>query len=385
MYRIKFRAVIFACLVAVSVGATGCSNPSSNAGAGDTSVAATVNGKKLMMSEVDRRLNQQAQNVQAQLSPLELAQARLQILDGLIQQEVVFQRAEKEKLLPSEDEVNTAFGSLKQNLTEEEFQRRLQESGQTEQGLREEVRRQLALEKLQNKIAANIGAIRDKEVDEFFDQNKDQFVSRRGVSLAAIVVDPRDNGAQNDAKSEEAATVKANNVYERLRGGSDFATVARAESEDPSNVRGGDLGFVPQEQLQQTGFPPELVQRFFGMNAGDITQPIRTPDGRLTIFKLQSKRLENENLTKENPTVRDQIKQTLVQRRQSLLNAVMIEVSMNEAKVTNNLAQSVLNNTNELSGIRPANAPNAAASASPVATPSPAASASPAVNASPQR
>lgn len=362
-------------------------------GSSDTSVAATVNGKKIMMSEVDRRLNAQAQNAQAQRSPLELAQARLQILEGLIQQEVVFQRAEKEKLLPSEDEVNTAFASLKQNLTEEEFQRRLQESGQTEQGLREEVRRQLALEKLQNKTAANIGTIRDKEVDEFFDQNKEQFVSRRGVSLAAIVVDPRDNGAQNDAKSEEEATVKANNIYERLRGGSDFATVARAESEDPSNVRGGDLGFIPEEQLRQTGFPSDLIQRFFGMNVGEVTQPVRTPDGRLTIFKLQTKQLENENLTKENPRVRDQIKQMLIQGRQSLLSDVMVRVAMNEAKVVNNLAQSVLNNTNELSGIRPANAPsagtnNAGATASPNASPAaanpPAATASPAASASPQ-
>lgn len=371
-------------LAAVFAFVTACNNSGGAAGAGgDTSVAATVNGKKVMMSEVDRLLNAQASGQQAKLSPLELAQARLQILDGLVQQEVLFQRAEKEKLVPSEDEINTALATLKQNMTEEEYQRRLQESGQTDQGLREEVRRQLALEKLQNKNAANIGTIRDKEVDDFFDTNRDQFVSRRGVSLAAIVVDPRDNGAQDDAKSEAEATLKANNIYEQLRGGSDFATVARARSEDQSNVRGGDLGFLPEEQMQQTGFPQELIARFFSMNVGEITQPVRTPDGRLTIFKLQSKRLENENLTKENPAVRDQIKQTLIQRRQSLLNAVMIEVAMNEAKIVNNLAQGVLKNTSDLSGIRPVDAnatPNASPAAATPAAASPAATASPAAS-----
>ncbi len=385
MYRTEKKSLTLACLVALLIAgfAAACDNSGGGAsGASDTTVAATVNGKKIMMSEVDNLLKQQTGGQSGQLSQLELAQARLQILDNLIQQEVVFQRAEKEKLLPSEDEVNAALAQLKQNLTEEEYQRRLQESGQTEQGLRDQVRRQLALEKLQSKTAANVGAIRDREVDDFYEANREQFVNRRGVSLAAIVVDPRDNGAQDDAKSEAEATFKANNIYEQIRSGADFATVARARSEDPSNVRGGDLGFIAEEQLAQGGFPPDLVQRFFQMNVGDVTQPIRTPDGRLTIFKLQGKRLENENLTRENPAVRDQIKQTLVQRRQALLNAVTVEVAMNEAKVVNNLAQSVLNNTSELSGIRPASAPaNASPTASPTA--SPAANASPAVSATP--
>lgn len=399
MYQIKIKALILTCVALLLAGGAACTNTGTGAGgAADTKVAATVNGRKIMMSEVDRLLNQQTNN--QPLSPLELAQGRLQVLDGLIRQEVLFQRAEKEKVLPTDDEVNQAISSLKQqnNMTEEEFQRRLQERGQTEQGVREEVRRQLALEKLQNKVAGNIGAVREKEVDDFYEANKAQFVNRRGVSLAAIIVDPNDNGAQDDAKSEAEATAKANQIYEQIRNGADFATVARARSEDPSNLRGGDIGFIPEDQMKQAGFPPELIARFFSMNAGDVTQPIPI-SGRLTIFKLQNKRLENENLTKENPQVRDQIKQALINERKSLLNAVMVAVAMNEADVVNNLARGVLDNPGDLSGMRPANAPgagenssgsgNAGATASPGASPaltsSPATTASPAASASPQR
>jgi peptidyl-prolyl cis-trans isomerase SurA len=368
-------AALMLSVVAACDSSTGSGGSGSGKGATDPTVAATVNGKKIMMSEVDRLLNSQAGGQQSQLSQLELAQARLQVLNGLIQQEVLFQRAEKEKFLPSEDDVNQAIATLKQqgNLTEDEYQRRLQERGQTEQGIREEVRRQIALEKLQSKYAANVGTIRDKEVDDFYEANKAQFVKSRGVSLAAIIVDPRDNGAQDDAKSPTEATVKANNIYDQIKGGADFATVARARSEDQTNVNGGDLGFLPEEQMKQTGFPPELIQRFFAMSVGDITQPIATPDGRLTIFKLQNKRLENENLTRENPEARDSIKRTLTERRQSLLNAVMIEVAMNEADIVNNLARGVLDNPGDLSGIRPANANAAQPDATPAASASPAA------------
>ena len=65
----------------------------------DNTVAATVNGKKIMTAEVERNIQQQSQGKQSQLSAHDLAQARLQVLDGLIKREVLYQRAEQEKLL----------------------------------------------------------------------------------------------------------------------------------------------------------------------------------------------------------------------------------------------------------------------------------------------
>jgi len=61
----------------------------------DNTVAATVNGKKIMMSEVERVIHQQAQGKESQMSAHDLAQARLTVLDKLIQREVMFQRAEQ--------------------------------------------------------------------------------------------------------------------------------------------------------------------------------------------------------------------------------------------------------------------------------------------------
>ena len=74
-------------------------------------VAATVNGKNIMLAEVERALSQQAGGKQSQLSQLELAQARLQVLGSLIQREVLFQRAEREKVLPTEDQITASLTS----------------------------------------------------------------------------------------------------------------------------------------------------------------------------------------------------------------------------------------------------------------------------------
>ncbi len=60
----------------------------SDAGPANT-VAATVNGKKIMVAEVERLIQQQTQGKQAQLSSHALAQARLSVLENLIQREVL--------------------------------------------------------------------------------------------------------------------------------------------------------------------------------------------------------------------------------------------------------------------------------------------------------
>jgi len=50
-----------------------------------------------------------------------------------------------------------------------------------------------------------------------------------------------------------------------LQGKADFATVARAKSEDINSLRGGgDIGFATEEDLKSNGFPPEVVSNLFG-------------------------------------------------------------------------------------------------------------------------
>jgi parvulin-like peptidyl-prolyl isomerase len=373
-----FFIVLIASL-ALFLAACGNAGGGSSSGAGGTGgatdVAATVNGKNIMLSEVDRLISQQFQGQQSKLSPLELAQARLQVLDTLIQKEVLFQRAEKGGLLPKDDEINQFLAELKQQsgMTQEEFEKKLKEQGQTEEMLREEARKQKAIQKLQDQVNAKI-TVRDEEVQDFYNNNKQRFVNPRGVGLASIVVDPADNGAQDDAKSEAEAKVKIDSIYTQLKTGADFATVARARSEDATNVRGGDLGFATEDELKQNGFPPALIEQFFGpMQVGSYTAPVLFSNKRWYIFKLQNKQLQNENLTFDSPGVRQQITQALTDQRKQILNGALLEVAMAEAKIVNNLAADMLAKPEMMSGMR---------QATPGTTSSPAAS--PAATASPQ-
>lgn len=400
MSRVIKQAVITIVAAAAALAFAACGTTGSGSATSAENVAATVNGKEIRMSEVDTMLNQQARGQQAQLSSLELAAARLQVLDELVKQEVLFQRAEKEGLLPKEEEITQAINEQKQQngMTEEQYQKMLKDSGQTEQQLRDIARKQIAVKRLLDRVGSKVSTPSEKEVEDFYNNNKQRYVATRGVALAAIVVDPSDNGATDDAKGEAEAKQKIDIIYQRLKGGADFATVARERSEDQSNLRGGDIGFFSEEQLTRMGLPQELVSQFFStMQNGDITQPQRMSNGQWFILKLTDKRLQNENLTLDNPTVRKDITDGLVGQRKQILTEALLQVAMSESKIDNKLAADIVNSPDKMSGLRPAVTPGpgaspaaspaapAAGSPSPQAPASPAASPAPTTTAAPQK
>ena len=380
MPRVFRQIATLTAVTAFAISLAACSGTTGGTGAKD--VAATVNGKEIKLAAVDRVVNQQLQG--QQLSTPEQAAARLAALDNLIQREAVVQKAEKEKTVPSDDEVNTAINTQRSQRTAEEWAKLLQESKLTEDQIREEARKDLAVKKLQEKLFGQI-TIRDQEIVDAYNNNRNRYVNPRGVGLSDIVTDASDSGGQypNDAKSEAEAAAKINSLSAQLKTGADFATVARANSEDQSFARGGDIGFANEDMLRQNGFPADLVNRLFNtMQVGDITEPIRFPDGRWIIFKLTNRQLETKPLALEDPGVKEQIKQELIEARQTILQGALIRSAMGEAQVVNNLANDMLKDPNMLGGNQPV-APGTAASpaSTPAAAASPSATASPAATA----
>ncbi|HEV8589896.1 MAG TPA: SurA N-terminal domain-containing protein [Pyrinomonadaceae bacterium] len=384
MKRFSIRLILPLIVSVIAVFVVACSSSSSGP---ESTVAATVNGRKIMSQEVERIIHQQSEGKESQLSSHDLAQARMQVLDQLIQREVLFQRAEQEKLLPTDDEITNSINTRKQEsgITDEEFDRQLKTQNMTREALREEVKKDLAISKLQDKYAGKI-TISDREVEDFYTANKGSFKNERGARLAVIIVDPADNSAQgisqNDAKGDVAAKTKIDSIYQQLKGGTtDFATVARSQSEDAQSLlKGGDIGFFSEDGMRQAGLPKELTDLFMGpMAVGSISEP-KLLNNKWYIFKLQEKRLTTENLTLESQGVRQQITVELTKQRKEILNSALLEVAMSEAKIVNNLANDILNNPGNL-GLRPAGydpLKAAAATATPAPSASPAASASPA-------
>lgn len=350
-----------ALLTAVFIAACGGSGPVSN---GSNETAATVNGKAIKMEDVDRAVKIQAQGQESRFSPLELASARLQVLDGLIQQEVMFQRAEKEGTVPTEEEITAEINKQKtqSGKSADQIEKEMKDQGVTDAILRDQIKKGLATQKLVEKITGKIEAPKDSEIQAFYDGNKEAFVKRKGVKLAAIIVDPGNSGEGDTTIDEVSAVAKANEIVAKLKAGQQFADLAREFSEDQSKFQGGDLGYISEDDLKQEfsdATAAYLMNPQFQVG-GIVTARAQ---GKLFILKLQDRSDKDEALTLESPGVREQVQKSLVDTRKQLLTAAYQTIALNEAKIDNYLAKKVVENPNELSGARPASTANTAPAA----------------------
>jgi len=362
--RVNFLAAII--LAFISIAFVGCTNTPTTTTTGNidpNETAATVNGKAIKLEEVERGIKAQAGGQESRLSPLELAQARLQILEGLIQNEVLYQKSEKEGTVPTEDEITVEVNKRKNasGLSAEKFDEQMKQAGMTEASFRENLKKVLAVQKLVDRITGKIENPKDSEIEAFYNGNKEAFVKKRGVKLAAIVIDPANNGEGDTTKSPADAAIKIKEIAAQLNSNGDFATIAREKSEDQSRLQSGDLGYISEDDLRQN-FSEEIAAGFMNPQfpVGKVAGPFNI-QGKYFIFKLQERIDKDENLTLESPGIRQQVIDSLINARKQLLSQSYAAVAMSEAKIENYLAQKVVANPNELSGARPASANTPAA------------------------
>lgn len=373
------RKILLSTLIVVGglmIAACGGNQGAGSGGADD--VAAVVNGTKIFIKDVDRIITQQFRGQENQLSPLALAGYRIQALDNLITQEVLFQRAQKESIVPSDDEIRQRIQLIKQEngYTEEAFANELKQTNQTEDDFRANVKKQLAIQKLTEKTESQL-KVQDREVADVFNANPKQFSIQPGVAISDIIIDPSDNGMKFDVQGEAAAEQRIREIQTRLKNGSDFATIARQLSEHQSALQSGDLGFLAQSQFpslpQMMGLPASLGDRLMSMKEGDILDPIKDSAGRWHVFKLTGKQTETRDRTLEDPNVRKEISDAILSQRKQVVAAALQARARDEAKIENLLAQRMLENPNSFGVLRPVPAASAAATpaASPAASPKP--------------
>ncbi|GIU81815.1 MAG: hypothetical protein KatS3mg006_0879 [Pyrinomonadaceae bacterium] len=350
--KVRERIVLAIVLVLATFSAISCNSERASGG----EIAATVNGKPIRMEEVERVVKSQLRGEEKKLSPLEIAQARLQALDLLIQREVLFQKAQKENLVPRDEEITAEINKRKteSGLSQEEFEKRLKEIDETEASLRESVKKELAIQKLNDKITGRIESPKESEIKAFFESNRELFKAKRGAQLAVIVIDPQKTSEQDTTTNQVEAQQKAKELGDRLLRGADFATVARENSEDPQTaLRGGDWRYFTEEELKQAFGDAAADYIMNKMNVGDIIPQVIPFEGRYLIIKLQRRQEKDEDQTLDSPGVRQQITDLLVNARKQLLIQAYMAVAMDEARIENFLAKKVIENPNELSGARP--------------------------------
>lgn len=117
---------------------------------------------------------------------------------------------------------------------------------------------------------------------------------RRGSTAPVIVRQTRARHIlvrTNELVPEAEARRRLVSIKERLENKGDFAQLARQFSEDSSNARGGDLGWLaPGDTV------PEFERAMNALEPGQISDPVQTPFG-WHLIQVQERR--NEDMSRE--------------------------------------------------------------------------------------
>lgn len=311
-------------------------------------VAATVNGRPITYTELDRQYQRQFTNGGGDRpNDDQVLIQKLQVLSSMVDNEIMLQRAEKLSLMAVESDVDAKFNELKAPYTQEEFQRQLKARTMTADDLKAQLRRDLSVQKLLNKEITSHIAVTDQDVADFYHANKNNFnLAEPQIHMLQIVVSPRPNpdvrNLKNDkAQNEEQASSKAQMLLQRIRQGEDFSMLAQNYSEDPdSAANGGDIGFVQESALDKVS--PELKKLVMSLQPGQVSPVIHTQEG-YRILKVLTKEPAGQREL-QDPRVQQSIRDMLINRKDQLLRAAYYEVARNEAKVVNQLALGITQN-----------------------------------------
>jgi peptidyl-prolyl cis-trans isomerase C len=273
--------------------------------------AARVNGVDISNEMLERNFEEYQRdrdvNIAAIRYPNRVTMMRREVLDQLINQEIIWQAAQKNELLASDDEVEAALQQVREQFTtEQDYVGRLAAEGFTVDAYREHVRQILSAKKYMSSVAETV-AISDAAVHEFYVDNPVRFQLPEAVKARHILLKLA-QGA--DEESRGAVQAQAQEILQRLLAGEDFAAVAKETSEDSSAAQGGDLGYFPRGKMVKP-----FEDAVFALQPGEMSGIVESPFG-LHIIKVDD-RQEAQTVAEE--AAKERITQHLKQTKSQQL------------------------------------------------------------------
>jgi peptidyl-prolyl cis-trans isomerase SurA len=312
---------------------------------GNREVWARVDGKPIYRDEVESYCRARLKNRGDWRSPQQELTFKLSILNELINHRILLDRAAAARITVTEAEVDDRWKQVHTPYSNEEFAKRLQQQGLTEENLRRQLRDDLVIEKLLRREVTARVTVTPGEIAAYYHRNQASFdVPETQYHVAQILVTPAaDRPVQNlkrsDAASPSQALRKIRMIHQQLRRGADFAALAEEYSEDPHTVSGGgDMGFIPASALASD---PAIGRAVAGLKVGECSGIIRDRHGDFHILKLLG-RVDAGQRRLEDPQVQATIRRNLQNEKEQLLKAAYIESLRNQATVKDYLADEIV-------------------------------------------
>jgi peptidyl-prolyl cis-trans isomerase SurA len=261
-------------------------------------VVAIVDNDVIMQSQLDARVREVQQTIAkrgAALPPANVLDQ--QVLERLIIENIQLQIGDRSGIRITDEELNQAIGTIAQRngMSIEQFRAALAKDGLSFADARDQVRREMIISRVRQRRVAERIQVSDQEVQNFLASDLGKLQLSEEFRLANILIAVPEGASP---ETIQAADRQAQELYQQLQQGADFAQLAIARSASETALEGGEMGWRKAAQL-----PPPFDAMIGALSVSEVTEPMRTPGGFI-MLKLLEKRGGGGNQVRDEVNVR---------------------------------------------------------------------------------
>jgi len=253
-------------------------------------VVAIVEDDVILQSELDTAVNnvrKQYASRTDQLPPENVLNR--QVLERLIMNRLLLERAATSNTKVSDEEVDQAVAAVatQNKMSTAQLRDSLQKDGMSFSTFRDQVRDELIIQRLRQRVVQSRVEVSDTEVEVLLASTS---LNTGEVHLGHLLVAVPENASPEQI---ETARDKADGVSKLIADGMEFSAAAIRYSDGPQALDGGDLGWRPIDQV-----PTFFAEQILAMKGGEITQAIRSPAG-FHIIKVFERRDNKQQIVEQ--------------------------------------------------------------------------------------
>lgn len=285
-------------------------------------VLARVNGEDIKKADLENAVRNLESQVGQKVPADRRSEIFREVLDQLISYRLLVQESKTRNVVVTDAELDASVGEIRGQFPDEAaFKAALTAQSKTLDDFRRETRENMIIEKMLRAEVEPKVKVGQPEIQAFYDQNKERFQEPESVRASHILV-KIDAGATDDVKKQ--AQAKAEGILADVNKGTDFAELAKKNSDDGSAAQGGDLGFFGRGQMV-----PEFETAAFGLQPGQVSGLVQSQFG-YHIIKLAEKRAPR---TVPLAEVSERINQFLGQQQQQQMTGAFVATLKSKGKV----------------------------------------------------
>lgn len=320
MDRIK-KYVLVGIMMLMSLWLVSCGNKNEKADI----VIAIVNGESIYLSDYQHLSDEYlAYFGGSEEAATYLASQKALLVEELVNNEVLFQKAEQLKISCPPDEVDEAFEMVEMKYGDQAVQKMLEASSLTEKAYKEMLKKQIILGKLQEVMIAGEIEITDEMLEAYYKEHIEQYTVGTGVQMKEIVISLPEDANKNTIVKVEQAALK---LESELANGADFDTLYDQYRVAESELYiANDLGFV---QYDAPNFDADLMAAIKKLGEGQVSTAIKTKNG---YHFVKIERIKGEEV-KPFDKVKESVEQAVIQQEEYALYTACLKRWVEEANI----------------------------------------------------